>query len=336
MRKMSIVICSLILPTILMAVSHDSEFVRAAARGAKFKECLLVVDQDGTPVSGAKVGLGIWRTESPSDAKCISGVTDKNGRYIAEGVVGPFLNYSVVKDGYYLTRSQILFGHSKTPDQLKDGCWLPYGDQMVVVLKKVVDPSVPGSKYWEGRVPSQGEWIGFDLEKIDWVAPFGNGVVSDVMIKISGRIDGDQDYGYKMELKFDGSPLSGAYLCKKDDYSEFKTCYRADVNENYLKEFVFEYDRSSEGVKVDSLFGENRYVVFRVRTKLNDDGSLRSACYGTVRGDWQFAPTTYMRVAGVYFNPKPNDTNLEDVHSVKSARQRRIDAEDRCQSGSLK
>lgn len=48
----------------------------------------------------------------------------------------------------------------------------------------------------------------------------------------------------------------------------------------------------------------------RVRTELDEKGNVKSANYAKVHGDFEFWATSEMRFT-YYFNPTPNDRNLE-------------------------
>lgn len=314
-------VCALLSASVCGGLLPSRAFAKAARAGALFKECLQIVDQDGLPVENALVELGIWKTDSPRDTKCIKGNTDKNGLYVAQGVVGPYCNYKIAKDGYYATQGRLEYGVRKTPNELKDGKWLPYGTSRNIVLKKMLDPVVPGRKSWTGKIPSLDEWLGFDLEKVDWVAPNGSGAFSDVKIRVSIREESYSDHAYRMELKFDESPSSGVYIGRKDKYSEFQTDYRADPKGSYRSECTFAYERENGKTTVDDMLYDDRYLVFRVRTRLNEDGTIKSAYYGTIRGSWQFSPRR-MDIGGVYFNPKENDTNIEDIDAAECVKLR--------------
>ena len=41
------------------------------------------------------------------------------------------------------------------------------------------------------------------------------------------------------------------------------------------------------------------------------DGTIKRACYGKIHGIAEMVDDTRLRMQAVYFNPRPNDTNLE-------------------------
>ena len=75
----------------------------------------------------------------------------------------------------------------------------------------------------------------------------------------------------------------------------------------FSPEFQAVYDAASTPeVQEAQRKGAEAKVVYRV---VDDEGNLVSAHYGKIYGLWEFS--TMMRVKDVFFNPTPNDTNLE-------------------------
>ena len=66
------------------------------------------------------------------------------------------------------------------------------------------------------------------------------------------------------------------------------------------------------------ILGESSCLVFRTRTKVDEDGRLVSAHYGMIYGPWttEFG----MKAAAIFFNPRPNDTNIEDIDEFTRTR----------------
>ena len=82
-------------------------------------------------------------------------------------------------------------------------------------------------------------------------------------------------------------------------------------------------DRTGAQKHVWDQLGNDEYLIFRTRTKVNEKGELLSAHYGKIDGEWKFHELHGMWIRGIYFNGMPNDTNLEDVYSFKDAMQRK-------------
>ena len=71
----------LIVPTVVLAVAPDLTLYNAQRHGANVKFILRVIDQDGRPVSGAKISGGFQTGGNLNDNVPIRGVTDANGEY---------------------------------------------------------------------------------------------------------------------------------------------------------------------------------------------------------------------------------------------------------------
>ena len=59
------------------------------------------------------------------------------------------------------------------------------------------------------------------------------------------------------------------------------------------------------------------YLVFRTRTRIDDDGNLTSAHYGKILGRW-ISGAANMLLSDGCFNPKENDVSLEDSRTLRN------------------
>ena len=217
---------------------------------------------------------------------------------------------------------------------------MPYGERRTVVLKKIKNPApLIHSKSTCPKPPGLDEWYGYDIERRMWVRPFGDGVHSDMLIRISIEAKNKiNDFKTVMEVSFTNNPHAGAYVMKKDDFSEMKSVYCADTNAFYQSSFKFIHEKHpvmtqtqffkyvSGAQKIDTRLDDNSYIVFRTRTKVDDNGELVSSHYGKIYGLWQFYGG--IRAANVQFNPTPNDPNLEDEETAKYSQMRRRQREE--------
>ncbi len=186
------------------------------------------------------------------------------------------------------------------------------------VMRKVINPVPLYAKAVTLGFPVNGEWIGFDFEEGDWVLPHGEGKTKDALFRYSTRnVDGGETEG-RLEVKFSEgegvAPISNAYL----EYSELKMPHEA-ILDGYEPGMT----RVSKSYH-DKEFRDNVGCFFRSRvSKL--DGKIVSSNYGKIMGNIRFDP----RESGwhvshrnkpkafgsisftYYFNPSPNDRNLE-------------------------
>ena len=114
-------------------------------------------------------------------------------------------------------------------------------------------------------------------------------------------------------LQSELNSITAFYELKKDLYSEMKNPYSVDTNQIFIATNSY----SSGGTKSYTL-GESSCLVFRTRTKLDEDGRLVSAHYGMIYGRWAIG--FGMKAAAIFFNPRPNDTNIEDLDEFTRVR----------------
>ena len=291
----------------------DASLKDAYFKGADAKIIYRVVDDEGMPVEGASAH--IWfRTTHPKlviDDWTVN--TDSNGVFIAEHRTNDRLSCRISKDGYYHTFDRVTFSDPSAYPLATGGKWQPYGNTKTVVLKKIRNPEklVCWDRTKKNVIPSYDTWLAFDLECCQFIAPYGAGRDSDVLLRFTLNSPARGDYHMKMEVSFTNMPYAGAYQIKKDDFSDFKSVYHADTNANYLQAFVYSFDRNPQKRPIVVELGEDEYLVFRTRTKIDEKGHLISANYGVLYGQWQFVGPGGMKIPFLVFNPTPNDTNLE-------------------------
>ena len=322
-------IASVVLPVVLGVAGPCPEeiaLLKARAHGAKAKECLRVLDQDGMPVVGATIWGGLQTGGGIKDFIPIRGTTNTNGEYVIHGKCTNRIRCDIVKDGFY--RSEFLLEDYGYNHNLKHGEWHPYGESTEIVLKRIQNPiETVRTKSDYAPHPRLGEWVGYDIERRQWVHPFGEGLHSDMLVKIT--VDAKKrisDFKAVMEVSFTNNPYSGAYILRKERCSDMKSVYMADTNASYQTSFVFVFERHPiieqkpfehvAGVKTtDTRLDADSYLVFRTRTKVDSEGRLVSAHYGKIYGLWEFFEG--MRVEYSLFNPNPNDPNLEDRETAE-------------------
>ena len=117
------------------------------------------------------------------------------------------------------------------------------------------------------------------------------------------------DYRFVMEVSFTNNPYAGAYRLKEDKTSLLTTIFNADSNATCQAEFSYVQE---EYLDRDS------YLVFRTRTRVDKDGNLIGAHYGTILGRW-LSDSEYMILSDGCFNPVENDVNIEDGICLRDA-----------------
>lgn len=318
MKSMVITTLFFVILLAQVAVAQSEEemaLYRARTKGAKAKECLRIINQDGMPVEGADIFGGLQTGGGRNDFTLFRGMTDTNGEYVIQGKCTNRIRCDITKVGYY--DSEFLSTSYGFTHTVSNGMWQPYGRKTELVLKKIINPSVSGTRYINRNIPAYGQWMGYDLKEADWVPPLGNGKLPDVMIRFMSREVGALDFGYKMELSFAHFPFAGVIRKKKDITSRFPCVYAAKTNDMYKSGIVFEVDRTGSQKRIWDELNNDEYLIFRTRTTINERGELVSAHYGRIDGEWRFDQLHEMWIRGVYFNDVPNNTNLEDKYSFE-------------------
>lgn len=272
---------------------------------------LLVIDDSGNPVEGASVTAVFY-----IDVTKTTGLTQETS---ADGIVeakypcnGEFKVWAR-KNGYYDTLLKTTAFITLTEEEVtKAHKWSDGPVDVPVVLKKRRNPAnllLKGGPFQELAYPATNVVIGLDLQKFDWCPPYGKGEYDDLQVKYDfwrSPTNWFQVYSHVDMTMTNG--LDGVYLAPTDDFSKMNRCYGADTNAVYRKTLEFVYDRRTGQVVRDIEMPQDKYMVFRTRTQVNDKGELVSANYGLIFEKSEYSPKLNMRTA---FNPVPNDTNLE-------------------------
>jgi hypothetical protein len=286
-----------------------------------------VVDETGVPVAGAAVEV-LFVNGSGSDVK--RGTTGRGGEYSASGSGNNSIMLRAEKAGHY-------------PAQI-DGLSRDRDHDVKVVLPRILAP-VP-LYAWSSRsgksviIPVQNEWVGFDFEAADWVAPRGKGKTADILFRFRNefkgwkkQLEGEIDNlieetrqlavlrkeqwtmeGFKafngkwdgvMEISFpnegDGIFEEKRYLA----YSPMKLPHRAPTD-GYVSTWRYEV----EDYKYTPLQANFGFFI-RSRVKRDPQGKVISANYAKTIGGFNVSPSNGLINFTYYFNPVTNDQNLE-------------------------
>ncbi len=97
------------------------------------KLTLLVVDEQGNPIEGAKTGIA-FEVLGGNNRKIINRNTLKDGLFAAANKSTGSTAFNVEKDGYYASRGGYHF------DSNSNGKWLPWNPEVKVILRKIINP----------------------------------------------------------------------------------------------------------------------------------------------------------------------------------------------------
>lgn len=273
--------------------------------GAKVKATLHVVNLDGSSIPQAAIDINL----ALNGARPVRGMTDGEGLFTAEGKLQEELIYCVSKEGYYRTRSKFLF-RDLGIISIQNGRWLPWNPTFRVTLKDVRHPVPLCARRFEAAMPADTNSLGFDFIAGDWVSPYGKGAHADMVYTFSENRKDRANYDLSITLSFPGES-NGFYMRKKDQYSDLISDHQAAPS-GYRPERSFRLQRVNGKYVCEERISRDDYLVFRVgRAREGGDGP-QNQYFGKLYGPLD-VPHKITRVFSLtyYFNPTPNDRNIE-------------------------
>lgn len=275
-----------------------------------------VSDESDKPIRGAKIKIATVRDAiniswlGPIKYRRYEVLTDKNG-YAEKTILchdGDY-NLEISAEGYYPCKMFRESCYREVVDAKTGRHDFEMQDQSYnIKLRRTINPidiTVKPRSAWY-RYPSAKCKVGFDLKIGDWVSPHGKGEIPDLMIEyFQNASNGVGQCSGKIRL-----PNGGAYKRKKINSSSYVTEYRADTNAVYVSEYPFQNSMGGSR-KIIGIAADDEYLVFRTRIVRDEKGEIVSQnygkIYGLVRAMGEFS------FKGLFFNPTPNDTNIEEL-----------------------
>jgi hypothetical protein len=325
-HALTIAVLVLILTTLFIVHHRGSKLStigKAATYGARGKVTFRVVNHEGSTIPNAEVRVTVFTGNifAGDEYDVLHKTTDAKGRLIIEKKTTGGMILWVRKEGYYETYFDYSFADDYKhgdPSELflKDGRWLPWNPSVDVLLKPKLNPIPMFVKRVDRfEVPVEGEPVGYDFEKADWVAPYGKGQISDLYFDLKGEMKDPWTGSNELIISAPGQQ-SGLQIMKKDLISEFHTVHQAPLK-GYQKKVGFAFKRTKTKMIENTELEDNEYLVFRTRTKLDEDGNLVEACYGKIYPPVRFGVYQNKTETGAgiiklwyYFNPS-GTRNLE-------------------------
>jgi hypothetical protein len=191
--------------------------------------------------------------------------------------------------------------------------WEPWNPTIEIKLRPKKNPVLTVYTRVERKmIPVWETPVGFDLEIGDWVAPHGEGRVSDFIFKAAPETDPKEGIRYSIAFPH---PLDGIqeYIPSENLQSEYVFPYLAPTSgyASVLKRYrLLKYpvlpDYPANNLKDDKVIN----YIFRTRTKTDEDGDIISAHYGRIRGEIRMTMKgqAYFQY---WFNPDPQSRSLE-------------------------
>jgi hypothetical protein len=183
-------------------------------------------------------------------------------------------------------------------------------DITVTLLKKMHPVPMYVRRLEYREIPELRRTIGFDLQLADWVAPFGNGKISDFLMYCERDVRTNDDYTAMLRLTFsnqyDGIQQIDAPFRKQTRQLRLP---REAPAEGYQQVIERHWGRGPAAEKLASKYrtNEDANYMFRVRSATDASGSMQSALYGKIHGDLEFSPSTSQDKPAIrffyYLNP---------------------------------
>lgn len=275
-----------------------------------------VVDEQGQAIEGAQVGVG-YPGRVSGQGVSFKKPTDEEGRASFSGSSFLKLRVKVEKEGYYASHQEVKTFERVDTENV-------YSDQAVTIILRDVRNPIPMYAYeFDATLGGVSEARGFDLVKNDWVAPWGDGVVTDLIFKVTGYFEDYSDNDSTLSLFF-ANEADGIQSFTPHAQSELQSPYTAPLDGyrpqmSWRKRKQVTPDPSGQSLRkqvdvIDDTATSSDYL-FRVRSVLNEEGEVVSALYGKVYGRFMFAGAskegTFIRGFQVYLNPSVNNRNIE-------------------------
>jgi hypothetical protein len=217
------------------------------------------------------------------------------------------LGFHVDKDGYY----QSNMGYEFKSSSFLLNRWEPWNPTIEVVLKKKRNPVAMFQKSHEALpVPRFDSPVGYDLEKGDWVAPHGSGMISDLVFTCTNSYVSFSEAETNCDIAFSNI---------QDGLQE----YRFDAKNQSLYKWPFEAPENGYAIKnlnkwmsvkpkeeYKSNYQEKLNYLFRVRSVVDQNGNVVKANYGKIEGDFRVYKKGTVNFS-YFFNPD-GTRNLEE------------------------
>jgi len=259
------------------------------------KVTVQVVEEDGTPIKGARAGIAFEIPGEGQSASIVSrGQTNEQGTYTGSERTTGYVACGARMDGYY--PSQGVRYRFKTQSLNR---WEPWNPTVTVVLRRIINPVPMYARKLETKIPVQGKPIGFDLVEADWVAPYGKGTSSDFVFTLTRKGGSWEDYEATLRITFrhDGDGIQ-SFLARPFEGSQLRLPHQAP-EDGYQTELVLPtgYHRATGSIGLPS---EDQNYIFRVRSEKRGDKIVR-AHYGKIHGGIEYFAGNPDKKPGLYF-----------------------------------
>jgi len=279
MRSLIAVLQKAVMPCVIACLCAGwNARERAEMYGAQAEMVVHVIDDKGQAISN--VNVEVYFGMSTKEGKTIKGKSDGEGNFRAKGKTTGEVYVNATKTGFYESTEKIeLFADEKR--EVLHGRWMPKEICTNVILRSIGKPieliTSPLSKDYQ--IDGKREWLGFDLEKMDWVAPKGSGKTVDFEVQYES--DGKRlfDYtGSKLHVRF-VRPFDGVYRRGLNKVSRLRTDPVADTNATYVTELNFYMEKTQDKKWMTNKLSKDEFLVLRTRSRTDENGNFIGAHY---------------------------------------------------------
>jgi hypothetical protein len=256
---------------------------------------LQVVDASGAPVAGAFVQGYFYqaqRVKGRGDGD-YTGTTDAEGRVTLAGEEDIYVKLKATKDGYYPSFREVV---------VRPIVFNPE-DTQLVLLREQRNPVPLHAKHavFVREDLRDGQVYGYDLLAGDFVAPYGKGSVSDLVLAYTRQQTDPFNYSWSLDVSFanDEDGLIPVNFGLSD--STFVSDYEAPA-EGYINQWTLQESRAGVFSAPVGNLDKSRSYYFRVRSSVDESGKIVGH-YGKMYGE--------LPAVVYYANPSSDDRNVE-------------------------
>lgn len=277
-----------------------------------------VIDQeDRMPIENAIVSIShVPGGETAGKTLSKKILTDREGRASVEVQTYSFLQAKAKAEGWYWGWSpQLQTYESEGPNKRTRVS----EHSITINLRRIKSPIPLCARKLTLEFPAKDQWFGFDFEAGDWIAPNGVGSSADIFFRVQAEYVDSKTASGTLEINFPNKG-DGILAVDKSDYlnSELTMPYQAPESG-----YQSSWSRHEETIYNKNKKPNTGYFM-RVRSQSAGD-EITQANYVKITEEidfdpretgWHIAhkdkPKTFSRITFTYyFNPTPNDPNLE-------------------------
>jgi hypothetical protein len=281
------IIITLLSLNICLLASCDAQVLKTP----KAQVLVEIAEEDGTPVSAAKVALVASLSTVGGDRRK-DGFTGTDGRIsLAVGSVDGQVKGAASKRGYYTTDTAWISLQSGGTDQfkpLKEGKWGENGRLLKIPLRPIKNPVPMYVKDVMIAMKADRENYAYDLEVGDLVAPDGAGRHADLIFSKNISWESYKNYTGTVYLSVldVGAGIQHHDIDSGLQYCQFKSPYEAPLD-GYVNNWRWQVSRKTEEGQTSVIANDdnlNRMFIFRIRPEIDEYGRVIKALHGKIYG----------------------------------------------------